>query len=969
MTTHSVSIGTRLRRFSAILALACAVLLPPPAAAAENSDRVALVIGNSDYGHLPSLINPLNDARGMAAALWEAGFETIELIDANREQMLAGIAAFSRRLNEGTDAVFYYAGHGVQSQGANFLLPVDTKIEHAAELATQGIDANEIAVLMSGGSARINVVILDACRDNPFVGMSSQLALELSRLDEQLVQAPANTQVVVRSTQGLAPMQATRAETIVGYSTGPGEVALDGETMNSPYTAALLEHINTPGLEIDLMFRRVRAMVRELTDGMQVPWVASTLENEFYIRPIEEANAVSLEEALADRSEDTRQLGMAPPQQLLEEAVWRVAETSGSLDSYTTYLERYPEGAFAAEAGERVAMLELDPSATPEPSAADPERTIEAYLGVGPIPLDLATRVDATRSAFAFEVTATPTAGTVFRRDETPIRSGHLLAADELDGLSFLPRVGTRSVGITEYLEIVPRTGEEAGPPIRVGVSSALHPCDLLAGFRYAPDRVWDGVELPILQLDPEPAIEACEQATVRFPEVDRFVAILSRAYQAGGNYEAARLMAIEAIERNYPPGFGQLGTLYMKALGVTADYPRALDLFRQGVELGNPASALRIGEMYEAGWGVPQDYGQAMAWFARSAEMGNAYATTRMARLHLNGLGVATDPRRAVELFQEAAEVGELSAQVTLSRLYRTGDVIPQNLDEALRWARAAAGTGMPSGQMNLGRYYEGLPEGQRDLEAAVFWLSEAERSGDPWAPVYLGNIHLDAAFSEGDADRARDYFMLAVERGNRDAARRLGQLYASEAVGDPTTALRWHRVAAEAGNVWSMRDYARALMRGEGVEPDPGAGFSWLVRSADGGNPYAQRDVGRAYLDGDAVQRDTIEAVRYLGLAAGSSDAGAAESAVSVLEAVDARERVRAVQTFLGELGFDAGPPDGMAGPATRSALATASTASGLPLGDPPAIETVAALAAATRSGVDGNAAAVDQGLPDRD
>jgi TPR repeat protein len=194
------------------------------------------------------------------------------------------------------------------------------------------------------------------------------------------------------------------------------------------------------------------------------------------------------------------------------------------------------------------------------------------------------------------------------------------------------------------------------------------------------------------------------------------------------------------------------------------------------------------------------------------------------------------------------------------------------------------------------------------------------------------------------------------------------LGQLYGSEAVGDPTTAARWHRVAAEAGNVWSMRDYARALMRGEGVERDPAAGFSWLLRSADGGNPYAQRDVGRAYLEGDAVQPDAIEAVRYLGLAAGSSDAGAADSAVNVLETVDARDRVRAVQTFLGELGFDAGPPDGMAGPATRAALAAA-TAGGLPPGDPQVVEIVAALAAATRSSVDGNAASADQGLPDRD
>ena len=954
-----------LRHGATAAVIVVGVLAAPTTAFADAGDRVALVIGNGAYSHLPPLDNPINDARDMAALLWQAGFETIELIDANHEEMLAGLATFAKRLTEGTDAVFYYAGHGVQSHGANFLLPTDTQVEHAVDLASHGIDANEIAALMGVSQARINVLILDACRDNPFLDMADTISLtdKLAEVDELFAAAAPNTDVIVRSSGGLAPLQTTRSETIVGYATGPGDVALDGETANSPYTDALLEHMNTPGLEIDMMFRRVRATVRETTDGFQIPWVASTLENAFYIRPVVQTNVVGLSEALDERREDTRKLGMAAPDRLIDQALWRVLSQGDTIANYEAYLQRYDNGSFATAARQRIAELDGEDDAPSLARASSTEDgTLEAYLGVGPIGVVLPKDSAVTRGVPAFEVLSAPTSGTFFRPDGTPINPGHLLTTDDLEALSYLPRIDSKSVGLTEHLEVAPRGADEDAEPFRVAVSSEIHPCDLLAGVRHAPDRVWDGIQLQILRLDPEPAVEACEQAVATYPAIDRFITNLARAYDAAGDYEQSLLRAEEGVARGYPPAFAQLGSLYMKGLGVPVDFEKAMELFRQGDALDNPSAPLRIGQLYAAGWGVEQDYAEALRWFQRSSALGNSYATTRIARLHLEGNGVPVDVDRALALLTEAAEQGELPAQMNLARLYRTGDVIPQDLDESLRWARAAAGAGVATGQKALGQYYLSLPADERDVDAAHFWLTQADESGDAWAPAYLADLYLDPDWQGSQPEIALDYLFRAVERGNVDAARDIAKLHESGALENASLALSWHRVAAEAGNIWSMRNYGQALLRGEVVQPDQAAAITWLERSAAGGNPWAQRDLGRIYLRGDVGAADASRAARYLALASMSGDENAVASASELLADVSSRDRVAATQSLLGELGYAAGVPDGVAGPQTAAALAQAGGDLGLPIEDPAAASTIAALFSALLSASESSAAALE-------
>lgn len=221
--------------------------------------RVALVVGNSNYRHATQLANPTNDAADIAAALGKLGFDVVEGRDLDKRGMEDKIREFGRKL-EGADlALMFYAGHGMQVAGKNYLVPIDAKLERAGDLTLDTIEVGQVLVQMEA-EKRVNLIFLDACRDNP-------LARSFSR------------SLGTRSTavgHGLASIQSA-VGTLIAYATQPDNVALDGEGRNSPFTTALLKNITTPGLEISALMKRVRADVIANTREKQVPWDHSSL--------------------------------------------------------------------------------------------------------------------------------------------------------------------------------------------------------------------------------------------------------------------------------------------------------------------------------------------------------------------------------------------------------------------------------------------------------------------------------------------------------------------------------------------------------------------------------------------------------------------------------------------------------------------------------------------------------------------
>jgi uncharacterized caspase-like protein len=242
---------------------------PPPAQSTTEAvhektveRRVALIIGNGAYRNAPPLGNPPNDARLMAETVRSANFEVVggqPLINADRPAMERAIREFGQALRGGAVGLFYYSGHGIQVKGSNYLIPVTADVAQESDVKYELLDAGFVLDEMANARNRLNIVILDACRNNPFGDRGLRAV-----------------------SSGLAQVTAP-AGTVLAYATQPGAVASDGTGRHSPYTAALAQAIRQPGLDLFATFNTVGLQVKRTTGGQQQPWLAtSPIEGQFY---------------------------------------------------------------------------------------------------------------------------------------------------------------------------------------------------------------------------------------------------------------------------------------------------------------------------------------------------------------------------------------------------------------------------------------------------------------------------------------------------------------------------------------------------------------------------------------------------------------------------------------------------------------------------------------------------------------
>lgn len=254
-------------RLLVLVVALCTLGLGTSSVLAES--RVALVVGNSAYQSTTPLANPLNDARDMSAALKSVGFDVVEALDADKRKLDGAMRAFTDKLTNADIALFFYAGHGLQVGLQNYLVPVDAKLERERDLEFETVKLEFVLRQMEiEREGKTTIVILDACRDNP---LSRNLARTMG----------------TRSTsigRGLAAAS-TGLGTFIAYSTQPGNVALDGQGRNSPFTAALVKHMGVKGHNLPATMIEVRKDVVAATDGKQVPWDHSALTGDFFFVP------------------------------------------------------------------------------------------------------------------------------------------------------------------------------------------------------------------------------------------------------------------------------------------------------------------------------------------------------------------------------------------------------------------------------------------------------------------------------------------------------------------------------------------------------------------------------------------------------------------------------------------------------------------------------------------------------------
>jgi len=293
--------------------------------------RVALVIGNSAYPTSP-LKNPINDAKDMAASLRKLGFDVIEVTNAKQKDMNRAIVQFGGKLSTDSVALFYFAGHGMQVKGKNYLLPIDAQIASEPAVRAEAVDVDTVLDQFSANP--LSIVILDACRNNPFERKFRSIGGGLAQID-----APKGT--------------------LIAYATSPGKTAGEGTGRNGYYTSELLKAINQPGIKVEEVFKRVRLNVARVTGDTQIPWEASSLVGDFFFNNSQTAVVTTL-------STDSG---------TVELESWRSAQMIDTIEAYQSYLESFPAGNYARLANAAVKKLEVTQTQSNQVSSSESEPT------------------------------------------------------------------------------------------------------------------------------------------------------------------------------------------------------------------------------------------------------------------------------------------------------------------------------------------------------------------------------------------------------------------------------------------------------------------------------------------------------------------------------------------------------------------------------------------------------------------
>src|SRR5438874_2784003 len=336
--------GDFLMRYPTLILSVIGMIFTAGSASAEK--RVAFVVGNGAYKNVAPLPNPSVDAKAIAATLRNVGFEVVEGSNLTRDKMTERLLDFGKKAQGADVALFFYAGHGIAISGTNYLLPIDADIKSEMDVKLGAAINIDLTLDQTMGDAKVKLVFLDACRDNPFAA--------------KIKSNSATRSVSVQS--GLAEMKSGEG-TLIAFATGPGQTALDGqEGTNSPFTRALMAHITTPGVEIQQAMTKVRAQVNQETNKGQLPWGHTNLIGSVYLNPAP-APAPNATAPAATGSVPAAVASSSPGTDV-ELEFWRSVKESNKREELDAYLSSYPNGQFTSLALARIAAIENGPSTT-----------------------------------------------------------------------------------------------------------------------------------------------------------------------------------------------------------------------------------------------------------------------------------------------------------------------------------------------------------------------------------------------------------------------------------------------------------------------------------------------------------------------------------------------------------------------------------------------------------------------------
>ena len=773
-----------LSRLARTIGLA-ALLSGLAAAPAFAERRVALVIGNAAYQNVPRLRTPTSDADHVADLLRRLDFQVTEVKDVDKVGMEQALRHFAEDINGADVALFYYSGHGAQVADDNYILPVSARIDSQRILTLDAFAVLDIDSLMRAAGARVQLLFLDACRNNPF--------------GERFAPAQAV------ATRGLAPV-VPGGGALIAFSAGPGQVARDGVGDVSPFTEGFLKYAATPNIEVRQMLARVRGHVADETDQSQTPWDnSSLLEDVFLVPKRDPPNFPRLTRAhLAADASGELHLDR-PVQPDGGEVHVRIEQTPAfgrlTLDGRELLAGDDIEAAgferlvYRASAEARadafsfrvsddwghsdVGLVTIDSGGSEAPVVAtaqdpalrsplDASLAAVSLIGLGPNLRYRDSKPPVDQATASLRLLEDPPFGQ-FRVGDRVIAKDRTVTVADLSKLSYLPPVGVEG----KAFEARFASAAGGGDAVRLKVNVEITDCDRLAGDRLDLQGVSAGVFPGRIDLDA--ALKACELAVKAQPKSGRFAYELARVYAGLGRNDEAAAQYQKATDLGHVRALWALGyrALYLRPF----EPEKGVKLLEQAAAEGDLFAVHTLGQIYYEGRGVEKDWAKARKLFEKAAAAGHTFSMNSLGRMYQRGETVTADPALARRYWEESAARGDIYGLDNVGFVYLEGIGAPKDPTQAIEYFKKASDLGHPEAPNNIGRLYLlglGVP---KSTEEARRWYALGMARGDAWASYNLGELARDGVGGAADKAKAGYYFARAAASLNRPEPSELGR------------------------------------------------------------------------------------------------------------------------------------------------------------------------------------------------
>ena len=670
--------------------------------AAEAAKRVALLIGNQDYKATTPLKNPANDVELMRKTLKDAGFDDVEVaLDVDLVGMKKALRSFEDKAYGAEVAVLYYSGHGVEMGGTNYLIPTDAVLKSDRDVEDEAL-ALERAERSLNGATRLKLIILDACRNNPFL---------------ETMAASSGTRTVQK---GLAKVEPEGADTLVAYASRAGTVALDGAGLNSPFAEELSKYIAQPGVDIRIALGQVRDEVVKVTQRKQEPFVYGSLGGAQIYLSIKELNVTINNNANdgADKTE-TRKEEVAPNGISSAAADWQNIKDLADRDLLEAFIAKHGADPVYKMLAEKKLKLLAEAEAKADVSAdqiawealkgstdvAAIKRFMERYP-------ESRYKPEAEQAIAALAPAQSQIVISSDMKDTPAARDCYLLAA-EPQSMTGFPGVYLTKIDAKRALTACAQAvNENPQDPMLINLLGRAHEADRNytearrnyskaseLGNLYALTNLgWFsvyGIDGPV---NVEEGRKAFEKGAISGNHAAQ--ASLAFLYRDGyGGTEQSNAEAIrwyeKAAEQGNATALGNLGWFYREGVGIQKDYQKSLAYYTRGADAGDISSIAAMGYAAQNGLGMPQNYDEARKWYEKGANAGDAYSMASLGFLYDAGAGVKQDYVEARYWYEKAADAGSAYAMGNLSRLYDQGLGTAVDAKEAVRWAVAAVERG----------------------------------------------------------------------------------------------------------------------------------------------------------------------------------------------------------------------------------------------------------------------------------